>query len=298
MTTEIYATPQSTGEIRTHYVDFTNDLPTGVTVSSATGTTTTYPTGGTATVSVGVIAANVVPVVVTSPTVAGVYYVDVTATLSSGDKSVARLIVSVSWSSVRAGMTDLVQQLRGLSDVSVNDFTIAGVAYWSDRHLQDFLDKYRQDFYEEDLTAIQQTRNGTAYTLEYQSQFGNLESIASGTSVFKIDDAAGSILPGTMWTADYMRGHVTFNANTLGSSVILTGRSYDLNAAAADVWRVKAANAAKMYSFSTDGQSFQRNQFMQNCIQMAQYYEGMAAPTNISLYRSDNVPTGINDYDE
>jgi len=298
MTTEIYATPQSTGEIRTHFVDFTPDLPAGVTVASAAGTTTTYPTGGTATVSIGVIASNIAPVIVTSPTVAGVYYIDVTATLSSGDKSVARLILPVSWLSVRAGMTDLVQQLRGLSDVSVNDFTVAGVSYWSDRHLQDTLDKHRQDFYEDDLTSIQQTRNGTAYVLEYQSQFGNLESIASGTSVFKIDDAAGSILPGTMWTADYMRGVITFNSDTRGSSVILTGRSYDLNAAAADVWRVKAANAAKMYSFSTDGQSFQRNQFMANCIQMAQYYEGMAAPTNISIYRSDNVATGIENYDE
>jgi hypothetical protein len=298
MATEIYATQQTTGEIRTHYIDFTKDLPTGVTVSSAAGTTTTYPTGGTATISIGAISANIVPVTVTSPTVAGVYYVDVTATLSSADKTVARLIVPVSWASVRAGMTDLVQQLREMGDASVNDFKVGGVQYWSDRHLQDTLDKFRTDFVEEDLYAVQQTRNGTAYVLEYRSQYGNLETVASGTSVFKLDNAAGSNLSGTLWTADYRRGVVTFNNDTLGSSIILTGRSYDLNAAAADIWRVKAANAAKMYSFGADGQSFTRNQIMQNCIRMMQYYEGQAAPTNISLYRSDNIPTGTEISDE
>ena len=95
-----------------------------------------------------------------------------------------------------------------------------------------------------------------------------------------------------MWTADYQRGVITFNNDTLGSSMFLTGRSYDLNAAAADVWRYKAANAAKMYSFSAGGQTFQRNQFWTNCIQMAQYYEGLAQPNMISMYRGDNDPTG------
>src|SRR3990167_1090373 len=288
MATEIYATPQTTGEIRTHYVDFTKDLPAAVTVSSAVATATLFPTNGTATLSVGAIDYNVVPITVTSPTVAGLYYIDITATLSSADKTVVRLIIPVSWASVRAGMVDLIQQLRELGDVGVNDFKIGGVQYWSDKHLQDYLDKYRVDFLEEDLYAVQQYRNGTAYYLDYRSQYGNLENVTSGTGVFKLDNAGGTNQPGTMWTADYRRGVITFNTDTLGSSMILTGRAYDLNAAAADVWRVKAANTAKMYSFSAGGQSFQRNQFMTNCISMAQYYEGLAAPTNISLYRGDN----------
>ena len=179
-----------------------------------------------------------------------------------------------------------------MTDTSYEDFTVAGVYYWSDKQLQDRLDRYREDFVEEGLSAIQQTRNGTTYYLEYRSQYGNLEGVDSGTSVFKLDDAAGTNQPGTSWTADYSRGVVTFNADTLGSSMLLTGRSYDLNAAAADVWRYKAANDAKMYSFSAGGQTFTRNQFYEHCRQMATYYEGQAAPTSISLYRSDIDPSG------
>jgi len=291
MATEIYATQQTTGEIRTHFVDFTKDLPAGISVSSATGTTTTYPGAGTATVTIGMIASNVVPVTVASPTVAGVYYVDVTATLSNADKTIARLIVPVNWASVRAGMVDLIQELRQLSDVGVNDFKVGAVTYWSDKHLQDHLDKHRQDFWEDELTPIQQQRNGTTYYTDYRAHYGNLESVASGTAVFKLDDVAGTNQATTGWSCDYTNGIITFTTDRAGTSYFLTGRSYDLNAAAADVWRVKAANAAKMYNFSAGGQSFQRNQYMANCLQMAQYYEGMAAPTNISLYRGDNEVT-------
>jgi hypothetical protein len=88
--------------------------------------------------------------------------------------------------------------------------------------------------------------------------------VASGTAVFKLDNAAGTNIPGTMWSADYRRGLVTFVNDTLGSSMILTGRAYDLDAAAADVWRYKAANAAKLYKFSTDGQVFDRQQYFEH----------------------------------
>ena len=91
-----------------------------------------------------------------------------------------------------------------------------------------------------------------------------------------------------------MMGKITFSVDRKGSSYFLTGRSFDINAAAADIWRVKAANAAKMYSFSTDRQSFQRNQYMENCLKMAQYYEGLAKPVSVSLYRSDNL-IGVED---
>jgi hypothetical protein len=180
-----------------------------------------------------------------------------------------------------------------MTDAGYDDFKVAGVPYWSDRHMQDYLDRYRTDFLEEDLQPIQQYRNGTTYYQEYRSQYLNLESVASGTSIFKLDNAGGTNMPGTMWAADYNRGVVTFNADTAGSSMALTGRSYDLNAAAADIWRTKASYAAKLYSFSSDGQSFTRNQVYLNCIKMAKYYEGMAAPTIISMFRGDNLPMEV-----
>ena len=195
----------------------------------------------------------------------------------------------------RSGMIDMIEVLRGLVDAGTADFTIGTTTYWNDNTLQDLLDKYRDDFIEEELIPIQQYRNGTVYYQDYRSQYGNLEGVASGTAIFKLDNSGGTNMPGTMWTADYPRGVITFTNDTLGSSMMLTGRSYDLNAAAAETWRYKLANAAKMYTFSAGGQSFQRKEYTENCKYMAEYYEGLAAPTIVSLYRGDNVQAGVND---
>ncbi len=289
MAIDLTTTQQATTEIRTHYVDFTKDLPSGVTVSACTAGSAAYPTGGTAGISVGAISSNVAPITITNPNVAGLYNIKGTATLSDAETIVFMLHVPVVWSSMRAGMADIIAELRGLTDTGYDDYKIAGVSYWSDKHLQDYLDRYRTDFIEEDLYAVQQYRNGTTYYNEYRSNYVNLEGVASGTGVFKLDNAGGTNMPGTMWTADYNRGVITFTNDTAGSSMILTGRSYDLYAAAADVWRVKAANAAKYYSFSAGGQTFTRNQFTQNCFKMVSYFEGLAKPTIISIYRGDNL---------
>jgi hypothetical protein len=290
MAIDILATPQATTEKRTHFIDFTLDLPAGVTVSSAVAGTITFPTSGTAALSVGAIAANVVPLTVTNPAPAGDYLVSITATLSDAETIVAYLHIPAVWKATRAGMDYLIAELRGMTDTGYDDFRVAGVPYWSDKHLQNFLDKYRQDFIDEELFPVQQYRNGTVYYLDYRSQYGNLEGVASGTAVFKMDNSGGTNMPGTMWTADYPRGMISFTADTLGSSMMLTGRSYDLNAAAADVWRYKLANVAKMYTFSAGGQSFQRKEYFENCKYMAAYYDGLSAPTIVSLYRGDNIP--------
>ena len=47
MAIDILATPQATTEKRTHFIDFTLDLPAGVSVSSAVAGTVTFPTSGT-----------------------------------------------------------------------------------------------------------------------------------------------------------------------------------------------------------------------------------------------------------
>ena len=298
MATDLTATPQATTEVRTHYIDLSGDLPSSVTVSACTAGTSTFPPGGTAGLTAGTVNSGTAYITVTNPSPAGLYDVRGTATLSDSETIVFMLHIPVIWTGVRAGMLDMIAELRSMTDAGYDDFRVAGVPYWSDKHLQDKLDRYRVDFIEEDLYAVQQSRLGTSYYLDYRSQYGNLETVASGTSIFKLDNAAGTNIGTSQWSADYQRGVITFGSDTQGSSMLLTGRSYDLNAAAADVWRSKAANAAKMYGFSAGGQSFQRQQFMQNCVSMAQYYEGLAAPTIISLYRGDNVNAGVEDGDE
>jgi len=48
--------------------------------------------------------------------------------------------------------------------------------------------------------------------------------------------------------------------------------TYDINAAAADVWQEKAATLAADFDFSADGASYTRSQTYQHAIEMAAYY--------------------------
>lgn len=74
--------------------DFSNDLRTGVSVSSATATHTP-PAGSASTPTVGTIVANVVPVSLGSLTVLGTHYLECLATLSSAEKSSIKIAFEV-----------------------------------------------------------------------------------------------------------------------------------------------------------------------------------------------------------
>lgn len=49
--------------------------------------------------------------------------------------------------------------------------------------------------------------------------------------------------------------------------------TYDLNSAAAEGWRWKAAKATTKFDVSTDGQSLSRSQVKQHCDEMAMSYQ-------------------------
>lgn len=80
---------QAKAEVRTYYFSFVNDLPSGVTVSSAAATHTP-PSGSASTPTVGSITNNVVPVTLGVQTVDGDHYLNVVATLSNADKTQIR----------------------------------------------------------------------------------------------------------------------------------------------------------------------------------------------------------------
>lgn len=269
---EIYGTDQSTGESRTHFVDFTNDLPGGVTVSSATAALSSFPVGGTATTAVGVISANVVPVTVSAVNLAGQYKVDVTATLSDTEKSVARIIITVSFASVRAGMVDLINNLRGMGGAGVNDYSIGGIRFWSDGQLQTILDRHKSvmDFHALDMIT---QRSGSGFvTRLYDAPQPNWEQPAVVMNV------NGSAVGTALYTMDHDNGRVTFASDTAMAPYYISGTVYNLYGAAAEIWRTKAAHYATAYDISTDNHSLKRSQLMTQANLMAAQYASMASP--------------------
>jgi hypothetical protein len=271
--------PQSTPEIRTWVVDFTDDLLSGVTIASGTAIHT--PPSGTAGTPTVLVSSPRMNVTLGPLSVTGLHYLEARATLSDGEISSVTIAIPVGVSSptAREGMLNLIDQLRASADVGPNDYTVAGQSYWNDKQLQTVLDHHRITIYQEPLQpwpALDVTGYYTYY--DYHAPLGNLES---GTAVFLVQQNNGGSAPS--YTADYDTGVITFSTDTMGSAYILTARSYDVNAAAAEVWRNKAANAAKYFDFRTDNHQVSKSQFYKQCLDMAKYFDSQSQTQSFSV---------------
>jgi len=189
----------------------------------------------------------------------------------------------------RSGLSHLYDVLRGRIEAGTADYTIGTANFWDDDHLEYVLDNNRTDFYHEQLGMIEKWVGGTVQYLEYVSRYKNLEQTTGGTAVFYIEHGTGDDVGTANYSVDYFRGRITFGSDTQGSVLYLTGRSYDLDGAAAEIWKTKAGHAANMYDFSTDNHRFARSQYMDHCLKMANYYEQRAASSTKTtvILRSD-----------
>jgi hypothetical protein len=184
----------------------------------------------------------------------------------------------------RSTMTDLILSLRGMTSAGTADYSIVGVAFWSDDQLQMVLDRHRLHVYHEPLDVVQNWDGGgsVSYT-DYYSGRQNLEADAF------LEDSLGADVGTALYTADYNTGRFVFAADTAGTAYYLTGKAYDLNGAAADVWRQKAAHLAASGSFdwSSDNMSMKRSQQVAQAREMAAWYAAFAWPVTVTLTRSD-----------
>ena len=191
--------------------------------------------------------------------------VAITAAVAGSDVVIGTAVTG----GARSGMADLITEMRSLCEAGMADYTLGASTFWGDEQIQACLDRYRNDIYDAEINAI--PAYGTTITYQtYRIPWMNLES---GTAVFKIMDIAG-VQPSTSdYTVDYVRGIIEFAANTGGSIYYLSGRAYNLEAAAADVWRKKAGHAAAAFNFSAGGQSMSRSQIYDHCIERAKFFE-------------------------
>jgi hypothetical protein len=182
---------------------------------------------------------------------------------------------------VRDTMAELILDLRALTDAGTSDYTVGGVSYWSDQQLQDALDRRRIALRFVEMEAQSDYANG-AYT--YTDYILPAENMEGGTALI-IQDNTGGTVGG--WTFDRNRGVVTFATDQAGASRFVTGRSYNVNLAAADVWRKKASHYAAAYDVSTDNHSLKRSQLIQHCQAMAREFEARGGPASITMERGD-----------
>lgn len=60
--------------------------------------------------------------------------------------------------------------------------------------------------------------------------------------------------------------------------------TYDLNAAAGDIWSEKAGAASAKFDFTEDAQSFSRSQIYKHCSEMARYYRARRSASTVVLW--------------
>lgn len=182
----------------------------------------------------------------------------------------------------RTGMANPILKLRQLAAAGTADYALAGVTFWTDDQLQSILDQHREDIFSQRLEIVPTVTGGTTHYYDYYCTPGDYEQ---GTAAFQVTDSLGNAVTPTI---NYEAGHLSFGTTDQGGTVYyLTGRMFDMSAAAAHVWRSKAAHVADAYDFSADGHSMSRSQMQRQYLEMANVYAGQAKITNVQMVRGD-----------
>lgn len=193
----------------------------------------------------------------------------------------------------RIGMTDIIADLRGITEAGTADWTAGTVAYFSDDMLQSILDRYKEPFVYKGMEAEQPIRTSTGWlwSLYEIEDTQHIEESTGGTAVFYIQDNIGGTLAANAYSMDYRNGLMTLiTPVAIATPYFATGYSYDINAAAADVWQTKANHASASFDFSTDNHTVNRSKVFENYQKMANYYRSLSkegAGGSLEMTRKD-----------
>jgi len=167
-------------------------------------------------------------------------------------------------------MGNLILRLRRMADD-------AGTAVWDNDMLQTVLDEHKLHVWHEPLEMERADTSASTYEYKrFHSRWGDLEEDTSGTAYFQVQDSAGAQRGTATYTADYVRGMLMMAADQEGTALYLTGWSYDLNGAAADLWRERAAKTSSYYDVWMGEHRLSRNQWTKQCLEMAHEFERKA----------------------
>lgn len=179
----------------------------------------------------------------------------------------------------RAGMVNIIQELRSITNAGTADYTSGTVSYFTDDQLQMLLDRTQFITRLAPLRPIP-VRNGNLtqwYDYEIPEQLGVWFEENATTGAWAVKDGTGNTMAySTDYTVNYQSHIVTFANDTKGSAYLLDCKAYDLYAAAAFCFRQKAGFEARAVDFSSDNHSVKASQRRDYCIKMAEYYEQKA----------------------
>lgn len=155
----------------------------------------------------------------------------------------------MSFGTVRPTMATLLARLRRMiGDVAA---TSEEATVWQDTDLQDILDQHAMDIDNERLAPRPAYTGGSVVYQTYLSLYRDYEQTSGGTALFSLSGGSGGTVAASAdYTIDYDRGRIVFGADQAAARWYLTGRSYDLHGAAAQVLEEWAAK--EPYACITD----------------------------------------------
>ena len=189
----------------------------------------------------------------------------------------------------RTTMAALISKVRLL----INDPAGASQQF-TDNEVQDALDDWRRDVRYEQLTPAP-TLSNVGGVANDPSQPGiaeyNWTDYYSSFQWWEQGEVLsdGHFITLTPASSDELVGHWTFNLPTPGQypPIFITGRVFDIYAAAADLLEMWAARLLSNIDFTADGQSFRLSQMSAGKQKMADIYRRRTLPTVAKQVRRD-----------
>jgi hypothetical protein len=178
-------------------------------------------------------------------------------------------------------MAQLIDQVRRM----IGDPGAMCTPYWTDDQIQDELDKNREDFSELELTPMEQVNPVNRYIRWYAfyANWGMWEAD------YQLQDHSWQWIRADQ--ADLLLGRWFFKTSQF-LPVFVTGKSYDVNSAAANLLDAWSASFMTAYDVSTDLQRFSRSQIFKNMQCLACIYRRQGRISEIRTYRSDSASAG------
>jgi len=174
---------------------------------------------------------------------------------------------------VRSTMANLITRVRLLiNDPSGTSQTFA------DQDIQDVLDASRIDVLSGATTPRPTFVTGTIQYLDYFTDLGDREDdlVLKQFLTIVVTPSLSEPIP----------GHFQFAASTL-PPVFITGKTYDVYRAAADLLERWAAKVVLAYNVNVDGQSLQRSQMAVALQTLAETYRRQSRAHSHVIMRSD-----------
>jgi hypothetical protein len=179
---------------------------------------------------------------------------------------------------VRPTMAALITRVRRL----IND-PLSTSSVFMDDEIQEVLDASRQDVKNQTLTPKPTFTGSTIQYLDYYASMGDWEDDV----IFK-QYLTVTVTPSV---SEPIAGHWVFETTTL-PPVFLSGKTYDVYRAAADLLERWSVKQAFCYDINVAGQSLKRGQITTALLNLANQYRRQQRAVSISAVRTDLVSPG------